>query len=163
MIGWGLQQLPFIAFLGWVPLGVLQWLVLQNVIAQAGWWVIATTVAMPLANLIRAMAGDPAPHSGVTSLVVFIRILVPGCILGAAQWMVLRNKVPRAGWWVLVTAVGMAPYHAAVFLGYEWEWIYNFPFEYWLGLTAAILAFAIVTAEVLVRRLQLAGQWSESK
>jgi hypothetical protein len=27
-------------------------------------------------------------------------------VLGALQWLVLRTRIPRAGWWVLATGVG---------------------------------------------------------
>lgn len=40
-----------------------------------------------------------------------------GALLGAAQWTVLRNHVPRAGWWIPANAVAWAIGMALVFAG----------------------------------------------
>jgi hypothetical protein len=32
--------------------------------------------------------------------------LFTGGIIGLAQWLVLRKRVPRAGWWILANVLG---------------------------------------------------------
>ena len=81
---------------------------------QVGWgfwlqWAVASTLAFSLnASAIGVMAmvlGDTASVSigfalyGATMAVV---AFLPGFL----QWVILRQWVPRAGWWVLVSGVG---------------------------------------------------------
>lgn len=158
-IGWGLEQWGM-GFLGGV---VLQWLVLRKVIVKAWWWIIATVIAVPIASLatgfVLMAVGNASPSTGIIATVVaFIGIfLVPRTIVGAAQCMVLLNKVPDAGWWIVASAGGMALYQAALFLGREW--LSSSPYVYLLTLTITTLAFAIITGGVLVWLLQKRGEW----
>jgi len=33
---------------------------------------------------------------------------VTGLVLGAAQWLVLRQTIPLSGWWIVATSIGLA-------------------------------------------------------
>ena len=76
----------------------LQWLLLRRYIRGAGWWVPAT-VFTPVAGL-QAFA----PISLSTAIVPSVELM--GATVGLAQWLVLRQQVARAGWWILACAVG---------------------------------------------------------
>ena len=94
--------------------GVLQWLVLRQRIARAGWWVLATMLSSAVVGgLIVAMgfvggkawgatwSADPGRVvGGLAGMGLF------GTVLAALQWLVLRRQVARAGWWVLAGGVG---------------------------------------------------------
>ena len=50
-------------------------------------------------------------EGGVLGVVVGLRtvvvgMVVRGAVVGTAQWLVLRRRLHRAGWWVLATALG---------------------------------------------------------
>jgi hypothetical protein len=38
--------------------------------------------------------------------VVLMRAAIAGAVVGTMEWLVLRERVPRSGWWVLATLVG---------------------------------------------------------
>ena len=74
-------------------MGTLQWLVLRRHFSQAGWWVAASAVGGTLVGSGGAFYG-----SKVQVNLVIVYGLV-GIILGALQWLVLRRRISRSGWW----------------------------------------------------------------
>ncbi|MCA1995588.1 MAG: hypothetical protein LDL41_26595 [Coleofasciculus sp. S288] len=54
------------------------------------WWTVATVV-----SLTAAMAVNP----------VWGQVVGPAT-LGITQWLVLRQHIPKAGWWILATTLG---------------------------------------------------------
>ena len=94
LVGW--------VFLGefWIGLGLgaAQWLLLRSRLEKSYWWVLAS------------LAGWAVGHMAVLSFMpVGVREwagLPIGVCLGAAQWIVLRQQVPRSGWWILISALG---------------------------------------------------------
>lgn len=83
-------------------MGTLQWLVLRRHFSQAGWWVAASAVGGTLVGIGAASCG-----SKVKVNLVIVYGLV-GIILGALQWLVLRRRIPRSGWWMVVSPLGWA-------------------------------------------------------
>ena len=61
----------------------------RNEIDWAFWimWVAANTIGLAIALIVRQW--------------------LVGLILGTAQWLVLWNRFPRSGWWILATAFGL--------------------------------------------------------
>jgi hypothetical protein len=100
----------WLAFLGWgimlgVGVGILQWLVLRRRVSGVGWWVLATAAGgygIFQASFIlieeSLSFGLLLSSTGVAAL--------GGAVTGILQWLVLRGKVSRAGWWVLASTVG---------------------------------------------------------
>lgn len=92
-------------------IGGAQWLVLRRQIAMPVKWVWATALAWPVAYgaaglgvvvLVVAYLGE-----GITFGVILFSVFAFGCagaILGAAQWLILRKRVRRAGFWILINA-----------------------------------------------------------
>jgi hypothetical protein len=121
-------------------IGLGQWLVLRSYLARIGLWV-ATTIAgyasiglLPLiANVLQPgwsdwaftliIAGkmhwlarvDPS-WPAASWLPGAITLTMFGAVLGIAQWLVLRNRVDRAGWWIAISAGGWACAAAMSFL-----------------------------------------------
>lgn len=86
-------------------------------------WVLASigiyAPFVALAYVTWSAAGDDAVTDTVTN-VVFGAVggAVVGAVIGFVQWLVLRQQVYRAGWWVLATAVSFAASSALdAFLG----------------------------------------------
>jgi hypothetical protein len=99
--------------------GILQWLVLRRRVSGVGWWVLAST-----AGLAGARGGAAALASGNSEVLGSYAWLVAAMALGGAvtgilQWLVLRGKVSRAGWWVLASTVGWALGFAVMDAGAE--------------------------------------------
>ena len=74
-------------------------------------WVIASTGAILLgfgilyASVFLAKAAVPGTNED--RLVGVLMFPVLATVLGALQWLVIRTRIPKAGWWVLLTVVGM--------------------------------------------------------
>lgn len=113
--------------------GTAQWLVLREPLAGLRWrrWAIATAIGAGIAwtlgmtlSVIMALtsadsggaeAQDPA---GLTFFALAAGLgLVAGPILAGAQWWVLRDYLPRAGWWIPANALAWAMGMVIVFWG----------------------------------------------
>jgi len=84
--------------------GLCQWLLLRPLIGKADGWIAVTIITWALGWAIwaAAMAGSSAPNAVLNSLA----LLVGGASSGLGQWLILRQSVRRAGWWVLAVALG---------------------------------------------------------
>ena len=88
-------------------LGAGQQLVLQLKTGWGGMWALASAaaamivwaIAFPLFITIGEPASSPA---GAVIAIVF------GLALGIGQWLVLRNHLPGAGRWILITTASLA-------------------------------------------------------
>lgn len=91
--------------------GIMQWLVLREHIHRAGSWAAACTVGGAAGGLVYE-AFARADLAEVTIARAFggvvLGALVGSFVAGAIQWLVLRQQVHRAGWWVLASTVGGA-------------------------------------------------------
>ena len=94
--------------------GMLQWLVLRQRMDRAGWWVLATALASAgVGALIVAVGSSGGRGWNVTWSADPGRVVVGlagmslfGTVLGTLQWLVLRRRIARAGWWVLAGGMG---------------------------------------------------------
>ena len=108
--------------------GALQWLVLRRQVARAGWWVVTGIVSGAVVGILVVVLGwvvgvvgrlvggaawgaswGPdwsAEPGGDVGFVV--AVAAGGTVLGVLQWLVLRRRVARAGWWVLASTAGWA-------------------------------------------------------
>ncbi len=103
-----LQSIPSVILAGYlgvavggILIGVLQWLVLRRHLARAGRWVLASLGAAAVVGIVVFGVGVVNADVGwLAGVSVF------GTVVGVLQWLVLRRRVPRAGWWVLASTVG---------------------------------------------------------
>lgn len=95
-----------------LAVGVLQWSILRRRVSLTGWWVLATAVGglgIFQAGLIFGFSAFIGPYKSLVAFLGWIGIAsLGGLVTGALQWLVLRGKVSRSGWWVLASTVGWA-------------------------------------------------------
>ncbi len=83
--------------------GAVQYGLLRRILPRMGWWVPATTggwlLGMALvAAFIRLQWMAPAQLN--------LTFILMALSIGLAQWLVLRRRLPRAGWWILASLLG---------------------------------------------------------
>jgi hypothetical protein len=83
--------------------------------AQVGWgfwlwWVLASTVGFAVGSAVTRFVGLVGYFAGGETVVGAFAVggAVGGALIGIAQWLVLRKRVSRSGWWVLASIVGFA-------------------------------------------------------
>jgi hypothetical protein len=82
--------------------GYFQWVVLRERIAGAGLWGLASALGFGLAigALIAPSTDETFAVAGLLMAAIF------GVSSGILQWLILRRKVQRAGWWLLANLLG---------------------------------------------------------
>lgn len=95
-LGWliGGSFLP-LEFGAGVAIGVLQWIVLRSLVAQAAWWILASMLGWLLGWSIIAIFPAQFIWEGA----------ILGLTTGIAQWFILRKWVPQAFWWPLISTL----------------------------------------------------------
>jgi hypothetical protein len=82
--------------------GYLQWVVLRERVARAGWWVLASTLGFAVAGAV--LGTMDINENYVMAGILFAAMF--GVAVGIMQWFVLRQKVIRAGLWILASIFG---------------------------------------------------------
>jgi hypothetical protein len=80
-------------------LGLAQWLVLRRRIAPVGWWVVFSIIGFGLGKALSEAVAPTTPALlgyGLSGALI-------GATVGLAQWLILRQHVSRAAWWVPAT------------------------------------------------------------
>jgi hypothetical protein len=86
--------------------GFLQYLLLRRFLPRMGWWIVAT-----MSGLLLGVVGSRflihTLHGNLDSIWfgVLMTVLVGGS-MGLIQWVVLRQRVRHAAWWILATILG---------------------------------------------------------
>jgi len=81
-----------------VLIGIFQWLVLQGRIANSWRWIAATSVGWIVGYLITLFL--------LPNEFEFLQGMVIGLTTGFAQWMILRQELHWAGWWIIFSVIG---------------------------------------------------------
>jgi hypothetical protein len=97
----------FVPLLGLLT-GFLQYLLLRRYLPRIGWWIAATALGWPLgiAGVYLVYAALPAALEASSTWPLALVLVSVGGATGLAQWLVLRRRVRRAGWWILASALG---------------------------------------------------------
>jgi len=94
-----------------ISVGLFQWLVLRPHIPQAIWWVLASitgwAIGLPLAQALFRAVNAAMEGAIEGSFAGTIQITVFGVLIGLAQWLVLRQHVSKAGWWILASIMSL--------------------------------------------------------
>jgi hypothetical protein len=109
----------FSLFLGFMPLFAAQLFVLRRHLRRIDSWVLGSAVGICLGAYAQRIAIFvsgilPATTSGkyVFGTQMFwgmvLGLFVLWGVIGCAQWLVLRRRIPHAGWWVLASALSGA-------------------------------------------------------
>lgn len=142
-----------------VAIGISQWFVLKPRLGNAGWWIVSSAVGVLLGAAVSGILGFPIVQGVDFSLgfnippwrpsgidIYELRVVsyvlggpvagfLIGTTVGTAQWLVLRQRVDRAGWWI--AANGLA-------------WAVAFLFGFLLsGFTKNLFAVTIITGLVV--------------
>src|SRR5262245_57904764 len=82
--------------------GIAQWRLVRRQVHQAGSWVGASIlgflIGFPLTKTLFGELSSGLVVAGGAGAVV-------GAIVGTLQWLALRGRVGRAGWWVLASTL----------------------------------------------------------
>jgi hypothetical protein len=92
--------------------GTGQWLILRKRVERSGWWVLASVVGYAVGPAVgpvvfRAVTGA-APDAESEYVFRVVTGAGLGAVVGTGQWLILRKRVERSGWWVLASVVGYA-------------------------------------------------------
>ena len=83
-------------------IGAAQWLVLHGYMPRSGAWVLATLIGYSTPLMFEGIGGGLLPP-WLAGAAIFLQF---GVVLGVLQWLVLRGRVERAGWWIAFSVAG---------------------------------------------------------
>ena len=102
--------------------GLCQWIILRRRVSRInGWigltvagWVIGWTITLWGTDLTEQLfsalpigwATGPIEQGSPNLMLSAAALVVGGAVVGSGQWLLLRQNVRRAGWWILATAIG---------------------------------------------------------
>jgi hypothetical protein len=91
-------------------IGTVQWLVLRRKISGVNWWILATVVGGVIGVFIGGATGWSVTDGMLRNWVKggFFGGAIGGTVVGIAQWLVIRRKIPKTHWWILACAVSAA-------------------------------------------------------
>jgi hypothetical protein len=99
----GYQGLANSAFL-LIPFG--QWLILRRLHPRSFSWVVLSIVGTFLGFVLALILG----LGGSTFSDLLLRGAVSGAVVGSMQWLFLRQRYQRAGWWIPASILAQAIY-----------------------------------------------------
>lgn len=108
-IGWLLRSAVLFVGMG-LGIGIAQRIPLRTKLNRAAWWIFASIVgftvgAIPVAIAILVASFDTSLSNRTAITFVLLGGGVMGVVGGLGQWIVLRSRVRRAGWWVLIVKI----------------------------------------------------------
>jgi len=92
--------------------GLVQYGLLRRYLPRMGWWVLATAMGWLMGFVVLSFSRGGA--------ITFFRMvdvtnapwaidpafIVMGLSIGVGQWLLLRRRLPHAGWWIVANVVG---------------------------------------------------------
>jgi len=120
-------------------IGLAQWLVFRHHFKRAGWWwILVTALGWTVGyfvswSLLEAIGWTTFERfeAGMTTALVMC-----GTVAGIVQWLLLRQEVPKAGWWIIANLAGWIGSIAAIAIlkgevslglasvkGFEYGWV----------------------------------------
>ena len=99
-----LAMYPFIPVVSLLT-GLLQYWLLRRYLPRMGAWVFATVAGWFLGMLLILIPGWLHWTAKFLNNVELV-FLVLGLSIGLAQWVLLRRRLARAGWWIAANVVG---------------------------------------------------------
>ena len=100
-LGWllGTLLLPNISTVSaGVGVGIMQWPILYQRIPRAWRWTLATAIAWIVGSVLLLIVVPFALQIPLAGLIL-------GPVVGLAQWLILRQEVYWAGWWIVISAM----------------------------------------------------------
>ncbi len=87
-----------------VTIGLLQYALLRRYLARMGWWVAATVGGWLVGQLVLMTPGWLHWDSQLATF--DMALIAMGACIGAGQWLLLRRRLPNAGWWIAANVAG---------------------------------------------------------
>jgi hypothetical protein len=120
------------------------------------WWTLATTIAGAIVGALEA--------SGFQFMAT---IFFTGLFIGAAQWLVLRQYIPKAFWWIVVSTLGWTFGLVLVALNETFDPLIQFLstlglwYVFWMNLVKQSIVLAIFGAAQfpILRRFVRKAHW----
>ena len=84
--------------------GVLQYELLRRYLPHMGWWVTATIGGWLLGGFLTLIPGWLSWTNPFFNL--DLAFIVMGLSIGVGQWLLLRRRLPQAGWWIGANVAG---------------------------------------------------------
>ena len=85
--------------------GAMQYGLLRQYLPRMGWWVFVTVAGWFLGALLIALPSwlgwTEAPLNNLDLI-----LLIMGLAIGITQWLLLRGRLARAGWWIAANVAG---------------------------------------------------------
>ncbi|MCL4489083.1 MAG: hypothetical protein M1570_13280 [Chloroflexi bacterium] len=137
-------------------MGFAQWLLLRKYLEHSAGWILATGIAMFLEGLFRWSF----PPDIDSALIGPLTIPAGAILLAVCQWFVLRRRVPRAVWWVILCIAGWVPTLAFALVAINVPVDYESPVAAVIIATGTILPFAVAAGGMvwLLRQTALTSQ-----
>ena len=85
--------------------GILQYILLRRYLPHMGWWVAATFLGWLMPFIIGFIISPFLAPSASTFLVMLGMLLI-GATIALPQWLMLRQRVLHASWWLLAYGLG---------------------------------------------------------
>jgi hypothetical protein len=92
--------------------GILQYGLLRRYMPRMGWWVLATAGgwSLGLVLIVLGIFGVLTHFWGAETIyrswAFVLAFSLLGLSIGFGQWLVLRRRLPRAGWWIGANVLG---------------------------------------------------------
>ena len=94
----------FVPIVGFLT-GVLQYGLLRRYLPRMGWWVLATPGGWLLGVLLILISGW-LNFWTYESWDIDLAFILLGLSIGVGQWLLLRRRLSRAGWWIVASVAG---------------------------------------------------------
>lgn len=91
--------------------GMLQWFLLRKQLSL--WWVVVTSIGFPIGfgiglffGIFTAFFERTDTGFAIATLMQLMGGVLGGTVLAISQWIVLRQRIAQANWWILAVFVG---------------------------------------------------------
>jgi hypothetical protein len=88
-------------------IGFTQWYVLEYYLPKVRWWIWTNILGVSISGVIITALLIGGVSQNIVAHPLFSGTLT-GIFVGILQWFFLRQRVSKAGWWILANIVGVA-------------------------------------------------------
>ena len=111
-------------------------------------WVGASTASILLSSVVLYalifIAKVISPSVNEDKLFGIIMFPMIATLYGVFQWLVLRNYIPKSGWWILATIIGLVGGVALAIAGAQAFSHFTGQEEYWNSRSALLILFLLI-------------------
>ena len=86
--------------------GVFQYSLLQLYVPKMGGWIVATLAGWLLVFATLGLLTQVTEEAFLLLWNGTLAFTLIGGLIGLSQWVFLRRRIPKAGWWILASMLG---------------------------------------------------------